>query len=104
MLTESKYLPVNTRNTAVRVRGILRCAKVHYRTHTRGTRFKNTAGLPVPVLNPTGNPSTDSPSLPACMGRPLDQNTYGVFRPMFTRCKTGVSISVFNFKSTGRSK
>jgi hypothetical protein len=53
MLTESKYLPVNTRNTAVRVRGILRCAKVHYRTRTRGTRFKNTAGLPVPVLNPS---------------------------------------------------
>ena len=43
---------MNTRNTAVRVRGILRCAKVHYRTRTRVTRFKNTAGLPVPVLNP----------------------------------------------------
>ena len=44
---------MNTRNTAVRVRSILRCAKVHYHTRTRVTRFKNTAGLPVPVLNPT---------------------------------------------------
>ena len=29
------------------------CAKIEYRTHTRDTRFGNTAGLPVPVANPT---------------------------------------------------
>jgi len=29
-----------------------RCAKIQYRTRTRGTRFGNTAGLPVPMLNP----------------------------------------------------
>ena len=45
-------LPVSTRNTAVRVCGMLRYAKIEYRTRTRDTRFGNTAGLPVPVLNP----------------------------------------------------
>ena len=44
---------MNTRDTAVRVRGMLRCAKICYRTRTRATRFLNTAGLPVPVLNPS---------------------------------------------------
>ena len=46
-------LPAYTRNTAVRVRGVSRCAKIQYRTHTRGTRFGNTAGFPVPVRNPS---------------------------------------------------
>ena len=46
--------PVNTRDTAVRVRGVSRCTKNQNRTRTRGTRFGNTAGLPVPVLNPRG--------------------------------------------------
>ena len=45
--------PVNTRDTAVWVRGILWCAKVHYRTRTRSTRFGNTAGKPVPVAIPS---------------------------------------------------
>jgi hypothetical protein len=43
---------MNTRDTAVRVRGVLRCAKVQHRTRTRGTRFGSTAGIPVPVQNP----------------------------------------------------
>ena len=37
----------------VRVHGVLRCAKIQNRTRTRITRFGNTAGLPVPVLNPS---------------------------------------------------
>jgi hypothetical protein len=43
---------VNTRNTAGTGSGVLRCAKVQYRTRTRGTRFGSTAGKPVPVRNP----------------------------------------------------
>ena len=45
-------IPMKTRNTVVRVRGVLRCAKIQYRTRTRDTRFGNTAGFSVPVLNP----------------------------------------------------
>jgi hypothetical protein len=48
-------IPVNTRDTAARVRGVLRCAKVHYRTRTRTTRFGNTAGFPIPVTSPKDN-------------------------------------------------
>jgi hypothetical protein len=44
--------PVNTRDTAVRVRGVSRCTKNQNRT-----RFGNTAGLPIPVLNPNWTPS-----------------------------------------------
>src|ERR1700685_946120 len=47
--------PVSTRDTVARVRGVSRCAKNQNRTRTRGTRFKSTAGLPVPVLNPNHN-------------------------------------------------
>jgi hypothetical protein len=47
------HLPVYTRNTAVRVRGVLRCAEIHYRTRTRVTCFGNTAGFTVPVRNPS---------------------------------------------------
>ena len=43
---------MNTRDTAVRVCGMLRCAKICYRTRTHATRFLNTTGLPIPVLNP----------------------------------------------------
>jgi hypothetical protein len=43
---------VNTHDTAVRVRSILRCAKVGYCTRTRTTCFGNTAGIPIPVRNP----------------------------------------------------
>jgi hypothetical protein len=43
--------PVNTRDTAGMGDGMPRCAKIHYRTHTRITRFGNTAGLPTPILN-----------------------------------------------------
>ena len=47
------HKPVNTRDTAVRVRGVSRCAKNLDRTRTRSTRFGSTAGLTVPVLNAT---------------------------------------------------
>ena len=43
---------MNTRNPMERVRGISRCAKIHYRTRTHATRFGITVGLPVPILNP----------------------------------------------------
>jgi hypothetical protein len=43
--------PVRTCDTAVRVRGVSRCGKNQHRT-----RFKSTAGLPVPVLNPMITP------------------------------------------------
>ena len=43
---------MHTRDTAVRVRGVSRCAKNPNRTRTRVTHFGNTAGLAVPVLNP----------------------------------------------------
>src|SRR6202050_5129027 len=33
---------------------MLWCAKNQNRTPNRGTRFKSTVGLPIPVLNPTG--------------------------------------------------
>ena len=42
---------MGTRDTAARVRGVLRCAKNLDRTRTRGTHFGSTAGLTVPVLN-----------------------------------------------------
>src|ERR1700736_1964689 len=44
---------MSTRDTTARVRGVSRCAKNQHRTCTRVTHFGNTAGLPVPVLNPT---------------------------------------------------
>lgn len=47
--------PVNTRHTAVRVHGVVRFAKVLYRTRTRITRFGSTAGKPVPVRKPIGD-------------------------------------------------
>jgi hypothetical protein len=49
--------PVNTRDTAVRVCGVSRCAKNQNRTRTRDTHFGNTTGLPVPVTNPTCSPA-----------------------------------------------
>ena len=45
--------PVNTRDTAVRVHGVSRCAKMQHCTRTRVTRFGRTAGLPAPVQKPT---------------------------------------------------
>ena len=45
--------PVNTHDTVVRVCSVLQCAKMQHRTHTRDTHFGNTAGLPVPMFNPT---------------------------------------------------
>jgi hypothetical protein len=48
--------PMNTRDTAVRVRGVSRCAKNQNHTRTRDNRFGNTAGLPIPVFNPKDLP------------------------------------------------
>jgi hypothetical protein len=50
--------PVNTRNTAVQVRGVRRCVKIQHRTRTCITRLGNTAALPVPVLHPTSAKAT----------------------------------------------
>ena len=46
-------IPVHTHDTTVRVRGMPRCAKIEHRTCTCVTRFGITAGLPVPVPNPS---------------------------------------------------
>jgi hypothetical protein len=43
---------VSTRGIAGTGSGMLRCAKNQNCTRNCGTRFKSTAGLPVPVLNP----------------------------------------------------
>ena len=43
---------MHTRDTTIRIRGVLRCAKTYYHTHTRTTCFGNTMGFSVPVLNP----------------------------------------------------
>jgi hypothetical protein len=45
-------IPVHTRDTVVRVRGMPRCAEIYYRTRTRATRFGKPAGFPVPVPIP----------------------------------------------------
>ena len=47
------HITCETRDTAVRVRGVTRCDKIKYRTCTCDTRFGNSAGLPAPVLHPT---------------------------------------------------
>ena len=47
--------PVNTRNTAVQVRGVQRCVKIQHCTRTCITRLGNTAALLVPVLHPSSN-------------------------------------------------
>ena len=44
--------PVSTHDTMAQVRGVSRCGKNQNCTHTHDTCFKNTAGLPIPVLNP----------------------------------------------------
>ena len=45
-------IPVHTHDTAGTGSGMPRYAKVDYCTCTRATRFGNTAGFSVPVLNP----------------------------------------------------
>ena len=52
IIYKKKLIPVNTRYTTVRVRSVLRYAKVQHCTCTRGTHFGNTSGKPVPVQNP----------------------------------------------------
>ena len=47
-----------THDTAVWVRSVLWCAKMHYRTHTRITRSGITVGLPVPVPIPSATKPT----------------------------------------------
>ena len=46
-------IPVNNRDTVVRVRGMPRCAEIDYRTHTHKTRDLKPAGFPIPVTIPT---------------------------------------------------
>lgn len=46
-------IPVRTHDTAGTGSGMPRYAKVDYRTRTCTTRFGNTAGFSVPILNPT---------------------------------------------------
>ena len=46
-------LPMHTCDTAVRVHGVSQSAKNPNHICTCDTHFGNTAGLPVPVLNPT---------------------------------------------------
>jgi len=43
---------VSTHNTTAQVRGVSWCGKNQNHPCTHDTRFKNTAGLPVPILNP----------------------------------------------------
>src|SRR6202050_5648639 len=43
--------PVHTHDTMVWVRSVLQCGKNQNRT--RGTHFKSTTGILIPVLNPT---------------------------------------------------
>ena len=76
------HKPVNTRDTAVRVRGVSRCAKNLDRTRTRSTRFGSTAGLTVPVLNAShgmttaGAGPTDPPQLRERRLQRQDQPTH----------------------------
>ena len=44
--------PVHTCDTMAQVRGVSWCGKNQNCTHTHGTHFKSTVGLPIPVLNP----------------------------------------------------
>jgi len=43
--------PMNTRDTVAWVHCVLWCAKIQYCTCV--TRFGNTTGLPIPMVNPT---------------------------------------------------
>ena len=44
---------MSTHGTMARVRGVSWCAKNQNHTRTHSTHFKSTAGLPIPVLNPS---------------------------------------------------
>ena len=65
---------MNTRDTAARVYGVSRCAKIQYRTRTRVTRFGNTAGFPVPVLNPTEEDDDEATTLAASEHTDVEDN------------------------------
>ena len=52
LLYDCTEIPANTRDTAVKVCGCVAVSKYGYRTRNRDTRFGNTAGFPIPVLNP----------------------------------------------------
>ena len=55
---------MSTRDTAARVHGVSWCAKNQNHTCTCGTRFKSTAGLPAPILNPRWSKNIVTPSFP----------------------------------------
>ena len=44
--------PMNTHDTVAWVCSAPQCAKNQNHTHTHDTHFGNTAGFPIPVLNP----------------------------------------------------
>ena len=62
--------PVNTRNTVVWVCSVSQCAKIQNHTHTHGTHFGNTVGIPIPILNP----KSATPNLWMLLGVLLDEN------------------------------
>ena len=63
-------IPVNTRDTAARVRGVSRCVEIHYCTRTRQTRDLKPAGFPVPVTIPRTH-GCDTMELPIPMLHPM---------------------------------
>ena len=46
--------PMQICNTMVRVCRMPWCVEIQYCTHTCNTHFRNSTGLPIPVLNPSG--------------------------------------------------
>ena len=53
MFSPHDKIPVYTRGTAGTGHGMPRCVKIQHRTRTRATRDPITAGIPIPVTNPT---------------------------------------------------
>ena len=53
MFSPHDKIPVCTRNTAGTCHSMPRCVKIQHRAHTRATHDPITAGIPIPVMNPT---------------------------------------------------
>ena len=94
--------PWNTRNRGYGC-GMPRYTKVHYRTRTRGTRFGNTAGFSVPVLNPTHKAVLYPTSilLPQCWDprtcstlRMITRSTSDLQFPHFSICYMVIQVGV----------
>jgi hypothetical protein len=54
MFSPHDKIPVCTRDTAGTGHGMPRCVKIQHRTRTHATRDPITAGIPIPVMNPSG--------------------------------------------------